>query len=454
MVEQHVSRQITLMSACDAYNQVSMTNDMRMKRIFLGLTLPVVCLLSSVRVMAADLTPNIRGDYEGKADSLEYCFVENFLNKSKGIFWSTPKDVEKSSRYIYWQQAHAMDVIITAYERLMEEGRTEEAASYKTFMNRWYTNHAGNYNGDTWTNPYTDDMAWIGLTIFHLGEALDKDLYYKMAKSVYTTIAKRKKTDDKGTYLPWNTDAGAGANACTLAPACLLAVKLYEYFGTESYLEDARAYYDYLIASKITKSDGRVEEPPLTYTQGTLGEAMRHLYHVTGETDFKNKAALYIYYAFTSDRCTSKGLLRHEGTSMDQSIFKAVLIPYAVNFVLDEDMLLARRKTVMKYLQDNADALWRHLDLDRYPQMYCPYYWGENFDYSTTASMGAMTSGASLLEGVTRMNRKLTEAASVQSLYEDSDVLSSGIAYNLAGQRVDSSTKGFLIIDGKKYFNK
>lgn len=426
-----------------------------MKRQSLLFMMFVGIVLQATRVSAADLTPNIRADYESKADSLEYCFVENFLNKSKGVFWSTPKDVEKSSRYIYWQQAHAMDVIINAYERLMEEGRTEEAASYKTFMNRWYTNHAGNYNGDTWTNPYTDDMAWIGLTIFRMGEVLGKDTYYKMAKSVYATIAKRKKTDEKGVYLPWNTDAGSGANACTLAPSCLLAVKLYEYYGTESYLEDARAYYKYLIDSKITKSDGRVEEPPLTYTQGTLGEAMRHLYHVTGETDFKNKAALYIYYAFTSDRCTSKGLLRHEGTSMDQSIFKAVLIPYAVNFVLDEDMLLARRKSVMKYLQDNADALWRHLDLNRYPQMYCPYYWGENFDYSTTASMGAMTSGASLLEGVTRMNRKLAEAASVLPLSDDTDIHSSSItAYNLAGQVVDSATKGLLIINGKKCFNK
>ena len=425
-----------------------------MKRQFFLLTALAACLLCSALSSAQDLSGFIRTDFESKADSLEHSFVENFLNKSKGIFWSTPKDVEKSSKYIYWQQAHAMDVIITAYERLTEEGRTDEALLYKTYINRWYTNHAGNYNGSTWTNPYTDDMAWIGLTLVHIGEAFEKDTYYKAARTVYQTIAKRKKTNDKGTYLPWNTDAGAGPNACTLAPSCLLAVKLYEYFGTESYLEDARAYYDYLIASGITKSDGRVEEPPLTYTQGTLGEAMRRLYHVTGESDFKTKAGLYINYAFTSNRCTSRGLLRHEGTSMDQSIFKAVLIPYAVNFVLDEDMQFARRKSIMKYLHDNADALWKHLDLSRYPQMYCPYYWGEDFDYSQTASMGAMASGASLLEGVTRMNRKLTEALPVMPLYDDADaqIVTEGV-YNLAGQAVDPSTDGILIIQGKKHYH-
>lgn len=209
-----------------------------------------------------------------------------------------------------------------------------------------------------------------------------------------------------------------------------------------------------MIASGIVKSDGRVEEPPLTYTQGTFGEACRHLYHLTGDSNFKNKAALYINYAFTNGRCTSKGLLRHEGTSMDQSIFKAVLIPYAVNFVLDEEMQQARRQTVMKYLQDNADALWSHLDLDRYPQMYCPYYWGENFDYSTTASMGAMVSGASLMEGVTRMNRKLIQAAAVMPLQNDTEETAVTTAYNLLGQPVDPSTKGFVIMGGKKYFNK
>lgn len=400
-----------------------------------------------------ELAEYITGDYEGKADSLEYCLIENFMNKSKGTFWSTPNDKEHSSTYIYWQQAHALDVVIYAYERYIEEGRTDEAAVYKRYMERWYSNYANNYAGSTFTNPYTDDMAWIGLTIFHLGEALGVERYYRQAKNIYTTIAARKKSDSYGTYLPWNTDAGAKANACTHAPACLLATKLYEYYGTESYLNDAEAYYHYLTKSGITKTDGRVEEPPLTYTQGTLGEALRRLYHITGKTDYKTKSALYIFYAFTSDRCTKNGLLRHEGTSMDQSIFKAVLIPYAVNFVLDEDMVFARRKNVMKYLQTNADALWNHLDLDCYPKTFCPYYWGENFDYSTTASMGAMVSGASLLENVCRMNRAISTPSAIRTIenegaYEqDKDG-----TYNLAGQRVESPHEGLVIREGKKYF--
>jgi len=413
----------------------------------------VSCLFIAPLWADTELSPYVEGEYEGKADSLAYCLIENFMNKDKGTFWSTPQDVDHASKYIYWQQAHAIDVIIYAYERYMDEGRTEEAAAYRNYIELWYKNYANNYNGSTFTNPYTDDMAWIGLAIFHMGEALGVDRYYRQARTIYAIIANRKKTDDIGTYLPWNTDAGSKANACTLSPACLLATKLYEYFGTESYLKDAETYYKYLIDSGITKSDGRVEEPPLTYTQGTLAEAMRRLYHITGTTNYKTKAALYITYAFTSSRCTSNGLLRHEGTSMDQSIFKAVLIPYAVNFVLDEEMTLARRKTLMKYLQNNAAALWKHLDLSRYPKTYCPYYWGENFNYSETASMGAMVSGASLLENVCRMQRKALDTNGINPI-EASEQPETDIIYNLSGQPVDGSFTGIAIKNGKKFLVK
>lgn len=46
-----------------------------MKRQSLLFMMFVGIVLQATRVSAADLTPNIRADYESKADSLEYCFV-------------------------------------------------------------------------------------------------------------------------------------------------------------------------------------------------------------------------------------------------------------------------------------------------------------------------------------------------------------------------------------------
>ena len=67
------------------------------------------------------------------ADSCTFVLVDNFLNKKTGTFWSTPRDIERSSQYIYWQQAHALDVIIASYLRIRESNPTL-AATYLDYI--------------------------------------------------------------------------------------------------------------------------------------------------------------------------------------------------------------------------------------------------------------------------------------------------------------------------------
>ena len=274
-------------------------------------------------------------------------------------------------------------------------------------------------------NPFTDDMCWITLTLLHMGEATGTAKYFTAAKQVFDQyIMKRAKEDEEtgGLKLPWNTDAGSGPNACTQSPATLIAAKLYQKYGTEKYLEYAKKLYAYT-SKKIVKSDGRVEDPPLTYTQGTFAEACRILYHVTDEsTTMKNKykslAYTYINYAFTSDRCTSgSNILRSEGSSADQSLFKAVLIPYAVNFVLDEDMTSSNRSAIFDYILKNTKMMWQHLNRSRYPIVFCNYDWRYAYTGADAdASMGAMCSGTSLMENTARMCRTIVDRYELGSL--------------------------------------
>ncbi len=424
----------------------------------------IALFLISTRLLAYSETManTVKGDYSGRADSLEYVLIEQFMNKTKGTFYSTPKDVENSSGNIYWQQAHAMDVLVYAYERHEQDSTFNLATRYKSYMRNWYTNKANNYSsGSTgFENPYTDDMCWICLTLMHMTEATGTRSYANTAKRVFdNTIMTRAVEDETGLWLPWNTDKGSTANACTVSPACLLATRLYDYFGTEKYLTYAEKFYNYM-ENNIVKSDGRVEEPPLTYTQGTFAEACRKLYHITGKNEYKNKAQTYIKYAFTSGRCTNgKNILRDEGSSMDQSIFKAVLIPYAVNYVLDEDMSLSTRRELSNYIQKNANTLWDVLDKESYPAMFCPYNWTKAYDSSKTASMGAMVSGASLMENCARMCKKLLEKDDETgignvSINEEENI--SGI-YTLEGRLVctpwqnpNNLPPGMYIINKKK----
>ena len=379
----------------------------------------------------------VNDTYETKADSMTNAFIESFMIKSKGIFNDRYQTYAFNA---YWTQAHAIDVIIYAYERHKNINRTL-ANKYLNYIKLWYKNKANNYAGAAasssttpntstdykmFENPYTDDMCWITLTLLHIGEATGSNAYSTVARQVFDNyIIKRAKEDEEtgGLWLPWNTDAGSGPNACTQSPATLIAAKLYRKFGTAKYLEYAKKLYAYT-SKKIVKSDGRVEEPPLTYTQGTFGEACRILYHVTDEsTTIKNKyktlAYTYINYAFTSGRCTNgQNILRHEGTSGDQSIFKAVLIPYAVNYVLDEDMPASNRVNLCKLIQKNTTTMWKNLDISRYPIVFCNYDWTAPYTGADKdASMGAACSGASLMENSARLCRAITDRYVLGTLY-------------------------------------
>lgn len=428
-----------------------------------------VCGFGKTDTAIRSLHNSVTETYYGKADSLTHCFIEKFMNKSKGIFNERPG---VWGQYIYWQQAHAIDVIIYAYERHKDDG-SKLKTTYSGYIRRWYANKGNNYSSGAtgFENPYTDDMCWICLTLMHMGDALGMRTYHTVAKKLFDNgIMSRAKEDDTGLWLPWNTDEGSGPNACTLSPACLIAVKMYEKYGDEEYLEYAEKFYDYM-TKHITKSDWRVEEPPLTYTQGTFAEACRKLYHLTQKNaaykqKYKNAAFQYVNYAFTSGRCTNgSNILRHEGTSMDQSIFKAVLIPYAVNFVMDSDMPAAQRLTIAKLVQKNAKTMWNTLDLERYPTVFCNYDWTKTYDGADSdASMGAMASGASLLENTARMCKFIEEGYEDYQTAIDAPEADAATAaglglgvYRIDGTRIlapwqstDNLAPGLYIINGKK----
>lgn len=358
-------------------------------------------------------------EWAAVADSCVYVLIENFMNKNKGTFWGSPNNIDNNTGNLYWQQAHAIDVVIYAYERIKNSNPTL-AATYKSYIEKWYANDANNYNNSKdnegnyggFFNAYTDDMAWICLTLLHMTEATGNDLYADTAKDVFDKYMwPRAITDDKGTGLPWTNIADKqGRNSCTNAPACLTAAKLYRKYGQSGHLEKAKTLYNYLTANNL-KDDGRVEEPPLTYTQGTFGEACRQLYHITNEQKYMDMAEKVIVYAMTNGRCTNNQILRGEGQDNNQSLFKAVLIPYAVNLVLDSAASNNARETIKTRLIMNGNALRGTLDHNQWPQMYANYYWGTTYVYKNTDEyhirMGAQASGASLMENLVRMDLAL-----------------------------------------------
>ena len=79
-----------------------------------------------------------------------------------------------------------------------------------------------------------------------------------------------------------------------------------------------------------------------------------------------------------------------------------IYIPYAVNLALDEASG-SIGKHLITFLKNNAETLRMNLNHAAYPAMYCNYWWGEMWKSSEPASMGAQVSGASLMEGIARL---------------------------------------------------
>ena len=449
------------------------------------LTISALLLFSTAGLAQGELAlyGTIKENYETKADSMVNAFIKSFMIETKGVFNDKYQQYAGNS---YWQQAHAMDVIVYCYERHKEDDKTL-ANKYKKYMTYWYNNKANNYSGAStsdgtyrmFENPYTDDMCWITLTLLHMYEATKTSKYYTAAKNIFDQyIIKRAKEDEEtgGLWLPWNTDAGSGPNACTQSPATLIAAKLYQKTNQEKYLTYAKKLYAYTskkIVKHDTPDDYRVEAPPLTYTQGTFAEACRILYHITDEStaiknNYKKLAFQYINFAFTSGRCTNgANILRHEGTSGDQSIFKAVLIPYAVNFVLDTDMTTSYRKVIADYIQKNTKTLYANLKWDRYPIVFCNFDWTKPWtETDDKASMGAMCSGTSLLENTARMQKAIIENYQdyldiIEDIPAAYDVEHNYGVYTIDGRQIRTSRegtknlpKGMYIINGRKVMVK
>lgn len=346
------------------------------------------------------------------ADSCTLVLTSNFLDVTTGTFWASVRNGNNDSYYIYWQQAHAMDVLIYSYMRI-KDSNPMLAKSYVGYFDNFVKNYANNYNTSHrsegnyggFFNDWTDDMAWLCLTLIHLSEATGSDSYADIAKNVYDRYIWTRSTKcDKGVCLPWTNhdEDKTNFNACTNCPSCLVAALLYQRYNEASYLTQAKDLYAFNVKN-MPSDDGMVENPPLTYTQGTFGEAARVLYHITKDRSYMDMAAKVIRYAFESNRCTGNGVLRHEGTSMDQAIFKAVLIPYAVNYVLDPDADKTSALQIREKLLFNAKSLDKHLDRIYYPSMFANYSWTETVEPRGTVNMGAQASGASLMEGVARM---------------------------------------------------
>ena len=352
--------------------------------------------------------------WSSAADSMTFVLIDQFMDKDKGTFWGSAGDTLQNSRFLYWQQAHAMDVVINSYNRI-KDSDPERAAEYEEYFKRWYANKANNW--DIWSPPaneptgfyneFTDDMGWIVITLFNLSEATGNEEYYETGKYVYDNyMVPRGWEDEHGWGMPWklgDDDKARQRNGCTNGPAGIIACRIYQKNGEQKYLDEAIKLRD-MLANTYVPGGGAAADPALTYTQGTWMELNRLLYHITGDKKYLDEAELTANFTMYAPNCLKDGILRDEGGGNDNSFFKAVFVHYAAIMANDKAVSRETRKNIKEFLTLNAETLLKNLDRSLYPKMFANYYWGEIYNEAgNPGSLGAQTSGAALFEAMTRI---------------------------------------------------
>ena len=316
-------------------------------------------------------------DWTAHADFLDEKLIEHFMNKDKGTFYSTDGDREGSSWNCYWPQAHAMDVLVDAYLRIPEGD--PRRATYEQYMSLWYRNKGNNYAGSDYSgtsgfgNAFTDDAAWIVLTLIRMYEATGEASYLEAAATTYReSVISRWTEDENGGGLRWSMSEENSKNACANGPGALCALRLWDNTAEgperDQYLADAEKIYGWLRATLYNPETGAVADHmkngvisggPLTYNQGTFLGAAHELYKATGNTNYLVEAARATRYTMHS--MVKEGVLQNEGSG-DNALFKGIFIRYAMNLWRDsgvDKVDASLRREIEEFILYNGLICWQ-----------------------------------------------------------------------------------------------
>ena len=314
-------------------------------------------------------------DWNAAADSATNALVKYFWNE-KGYFNQKADyegKVDNGNSWNYWPQAHAMDVIIDAYERT---GKQE----YKDMFGKWYDgiktqNDGGNTGG--YTNDYYDDEAWIATTMARLYKVTNEDKYLTVAKDLYADIWSGW-NDLGGGGLSWRKSQPWSKNSCINGPGAVLALDLYEITKDENYLNQAKAIYEWTRDNLFVPGSGEVYDNlnaetsevaawHFSYNQATVMRAAQLLYGYTNQSYYLKDAQRACYYTISNGSFleAANNLTKFEngstpGANSDVALFRAVFYHYFYDMVKDQNLEKAWISKFKSCFNCSTEYLWRN----------------------------------------------------------------------------------------------
>lgn len=304
------------------------------------------------------------------------------LNELHSLFWDSDTQMfhnrfpceNCNEVFHYWWQAHALDVLVDAYELTSDQLWLHRASDlYNGLLAR---------NGGNLHNDYYDDMLWMALAVLRLYEHTGQDRYLETVQSLWHDIVSAW-NDSFGGGIPWRRSQLDYKNTPSNGPAVLLATRLYQTTGEEESLEWARRIFDWLQSTLMDPATGLVwdginrqgngvidKQWMFTYNQGTYAGGALALWQATDDV-------LYLQQARRNVQATMQALVRADGVLVqhrqgDGGLFTGILVRYLNGFRDGE----AGVEGVSEVLQNSALAAWH----SRTPSGVFTPVWGQPHD--------------------------------------------------------------------------
>ncbi|WP_339864363.1 glycoside hydrolase family 76 protein [uncultured Algoriphagus sp.] len=340
----------------------------------------------------------------------------NFKGYEDRYYFNYGSDLSNMTTNHYWPQAHAMDVVVDAYNRTSDQ-------FYLDYYPLWWKGAPTyNFSGreeDPWWNVFVDDMEWIVLAQLRMYESTGNEAYFSKANQMYKDwIWPQWGPENEAPWyggITWKTDVEKSKNACSNGPGALVAARIYSMYdqikepgdkSKEAYLEEAVKIYSWLRDNLYEEAEGKVYDnmnlageinPAIyTYNQGTFIGAAHELYKITGKKHYLEDAINASNYVI-DHMSDNKGVLGN-ATSGDGGLFNGIFFRYFVKLVNEPDLDADTHKKFHDYITKCATVMAEN-GLNKNTMLFGGDWWNAPGDDDPVA-LTPMLSGCMLAEAM------------------------------------------------------
>ncbi len=217
------------------------------------------------------------------------------------------------------------------------------------------------------SDRYYDDNVWLALDFCELYRITQKPVYLEKSIMVWQFVISGW-DDNLNGGIYWCEQKKQSKNACSNAPASVLALKLFEATSDSSFFNWGLRIYNWTKINLQDSTDhlyfdnknlsGRIDKRKYTYNSGQMLQSAALLYKLTGNKiyleeaqNIARSAIAYFTEDYTIGEVKKIRLFKNTGNWFNAVLFRGYTELYPLN----------RNDQYITIFRDNLDQLWNHI---------------------------------------------------------------------------------------------